>query len=1008
LTVGRQQRRDAYDSRSGLEWMDADLPEKASDDDLDWLPPPPWRLPPAPPPALGWRQQVDQIAATMRSTTTPWPEGKQIHYVISASDAMGDRTLALDVGCRQRKKNGEWRWLTSFRLSAFDVERLPDSTDRQILATLSGSASGYGGYGYPRATYPASPFITHHVPASVLPSLLPLVVGTGRASVRAGRGSDPVLSPVAWDDGEPWQFRLSIRAGESRRYFVTGVLVRGEERLDLAAPLLVLAGGIVVFPDRVARLDDGGAFAWIAHLRRSGALRVPASQVMQFVGDLFRLPRVPRHELPATLAYETHQPTPKPQLRVHRGPREWPPDLFRADLAFDYDGLVVVADRPERAVFEPERRRLVLRSEEPERAARERALALGLRERSLLAVHGSTRTLAVSARNLPRVARVLLDEGWHVEAEGRLYRQPRAFNMSVTTGIDWFELHGTVEFDDTEAALPALLSALRRNEGMVRLGDGSYGLLPEDWLRRYAPLAGLGTPHDDHVRFGRTQVGLLDALLAAQPEITADALFARARDELRRFEGVEPVDPPATFAGTLRDYQSDGLGWLHFLRRFGFGGCLADDMGLGKTVMVLALLESRRTEGHEKPSLVVVPRSLVFNWKQEAARFAPSLSVLDYTGADRRPARERFADHDVIVTTYGMLRRDAVHLKDVEFDYVVLDEAQAIKNAETDAAKAARLLRGDHRLALSGTPVENHLGELWSLCEFLNPGMLGASGALGLDGAAGRDPDEATRALLARALRPFILRRTKAQVAPELPPRTEQTVYCELEPLQRRLYDELRDHYRRSLLGRIDRDGIARSAIVILEALLRLRQAACHPGLIDQRRTAEPAGKLDVLLPRLREVLEEGHKALVFSQFTSFLAIVRDRLDRERVRYEYLDGATRDRQARVERFQKDADALLFLVSLKAGGLGLNLTAAEHVFLLDPWWNPAVEAQAIDRAHRIGQTRHVLALRLIARDTVEERILALQARKRDLADAIINEQNSLIRSLTREDLELLLS
>jgi SNF2 family DNA or RNA helicase len=286
--------------------------------------------------------------------------------------------------------------------------------------------------------------------------------------------------------------------------------------------------------------------------------------------------------------------------------------------------------------------------------------------------------------------------------------------------------------------------------------------------------------------------------------------------------------------------------------------------------------------------------------------------------------------------------------------------------------------------------------------------MLGASGALGLDGAAGRDPDETTRTLLARALRPFILRRTKAQVAPELPPRTEQTVHCELEPLQRRLYDELRDHYRRSLLGRIERDGIARSAIVILEALLRLRQAACHPGLIDPRRTAEPAGKLDVLLPRLREVRAEGHKALVFSQFTSFLAIVRDRLDRERIGYEYLDGATRDRQARVERFQEDPDARLFLISLKAGGLGLNLTAAEHVFLLDPWWNPAVEAQAIDRAHRIGQSRHVLALRLIARDTVEERILALQARKRDLADAIINEQNSLIRSLTREDLELLLS
>jgi SNF2 family DNA or RNA helicase len=361
-----------------------------------------------------------------------------------------------------------------------------------------------------------------------------------------------------------------------------------------------------------------------------------------------------------------------------------------------------------------------------------------------------------------------------------------------------------------------------------------------------------------------------------------------------------------------------------------------------------------------------------------------------------------------VITTYGTLRRDALYVKDAEFDYVILDEAQAIKNAATESAKAARLLRGEHRLALSGTPVENHLGELWSLFEFLNPGLLGAASVFRLDGAPARNPDEQTRALLGRALRPFILRRTKAQVATELPPKVEQTVYCELEPAQRVQYDELRDHYRRSLLGRIERDGMNRAKIMILEALLRLRQAACHPGLIDRARVGEPSGKLDVLLPRLAEVLDEGHKALVFSQFTSMLAIVRRRLERMGIRYEYLDGATRDRAARVERFQTDADCGLFLVSLKAGGLGLNLTAAEYIFLLDPWWNPAAEAQAIDRAHRIGQTRQVFAFRLIARDTVEEKILALQDTKRQLADAIINVDNSLIRTLSRDDLELLLS
>jgi SNF2 family DNA or RNA helicase len=433
-------------------------------------------------------------------------------------------------------------------------------------------------------------------------------------------------------------------------------------------------------------------------------------------------------------------------------------------------------------------------------------------------------------------------------------------------------------------------------------------------------------------------------------------------------------------------------------------------MGVGKTAQVLALLETRReqraTGESVRPSLVVVPRSLVFNWKEEAARFTPQLKILDHTGLGR--SDEGFGECDVILTTYGTLRRDAAMMKDVEFDYIVLDEAQSIKNATTENAKAVRLLRGAHRLALSGTPVENHLGELWSLFEFLNPGMLGAASVFKLAGNAARNPDDETRRLLAHALRPFILRRTKEQVARELPEKTEQTIYCEMEPEQRKLYNELRQHYRNALLKRIETDGLAKSKMMVLEALLRLRQAACHPGLIDGKRAEEPSAKLDTLLEQLREVMDEGHKALVFSQFTSLLSIVRERLDQDGVNYEYLDGSTRDRQSPVERFQNDPDCRLFLVSLKAGGLGLNLTAAEYVFLLDPWWNPAVEAQAIDRAHRIGQTRQVFAYRLIARDTVEEKVLELQKTKRDLAAAIIGADNSLIRNLKREDLELLLS
>jgi SNF2 family DNA or RNA helicase len=441
----------------------------------------------------------------------------------------------------------------------------------------------------------------------------------------------------------------------------------------------------------------------------------------------------------------------------------------------------------------------------------------------------------------------------------------------------------------------------------------------------------------------------------------------------------------------------------------GLGGCLADDMGLGKTIQVLAMLVRRQTViaaagVARRPTLVVVPKSLVFNWIEEARKFAPGLRVVNHTGNARLDTADNLADSDIVITTYGTLRRDIVRHREIEFDYVVLDEAQSIKNAASQAAKACRLLRARHRLALTGTPVENHIGELWSIFEFLNPGQLGSASRLRRFLADGRGSTE----VVARAVRPYLLRRTKAQVLSDLPEKTEQTLFVELGEAQRKAYDDLREHYRQELSGRIGRMGMGRSRIAVLEALLRLRQTACHPGLVDPARGDEPGAKLETLLEQLDEVLAEGHKVLVFSQFTSFLAILRRQLDARGVTYEYLDGRTTDRQARVVRFQEDPDCRLFLVSLKAGGQGLNLTAADYIYILDPWWNPAVEAQAVDRAHRIGQTRRVFAYRLIARDTVEEKIVALQDRKRELAESIVRADESMIASLTAEDVELLLS
>ncbi len=715
-------------------------------------------------------------------------------------------------------------------------------------------------------------------------------------------------------------------------------------------------------------------------------------------------------QLPEPLRYEVVSVTPRPRIRMARvsrpqghGTRE----ELDAAIEFEYGGTVIPA-RPEESGYDPERRRIVRRQATAEREALQQLESLGFHRPWYFDAKAGT--LAIAVEKFPAAVRTLVDEGWHVEAEGRMFRAAKSLEMQVKSGVDWFELHGRVDFGDgRSAAIADLLAALRRGDATVILDDGTRGMVPEEWLRRYARIAAFGESKDDHVRFRSAQAALLDALLEAQPAVRIDEAFARARAELTQFSGIRPLDPPPSFHGKLREYQCEALGWFAFLRRFGFGGCLADDMGLGKTVMVLALLEARRVSPEKdrpRTSVAVVPRSLVYNWIGEAGRFAPELKFLDYTGDARASAKVE--DFDVLLTTYGTLRRDAARLAEHEFDYVILDEAQAIKNPTTASAKAARLLRGRHRLALSGTPIENHLGELWSLFEFLNAGFLGPVAAFGKAMSPAGRPERLDLELVARALRPFILRRTKEQVAPELPEKVEQTILCDLEAPQRRFYDDLRRHYRQTLLTSVATKGLARSKMQVLEALLRLRQAAAHVGLVDPARAGEPSAKFDVLLSRLREIADEGHKALVFSQFTTLLGLLRGRLADEQITFEYLDGRTRDRAERVARFETDRACPVFLISLKAGGVGLNLTAADYVFLLDPWWNPAVEAQAIDRAHRIGQTRHVFAYRLIARDTVEEKIAELQTSKKQLADALLDPDAGLLRTLQPEDLEWLLS
>lgn len=843
---------------------------------------------------------------------------------------------------------------------------------------------------------------------------------TGRCVLR--RSLNEPLAPLTWDD-HPWDFAVCDQThGDGQEILLRGVLHKPGEQVPLSQMEVPFPGGITIVKNCVCELRVGEAVEWFDLFLQCDNLRVPVDKKRSLTTAPLDMPRRPPL-LSTTQLWNTLEIKPRPSLCIRADP-SIKREFLRAELFFEYGEHRVADSAPGREILCRNDQTVIRRDTETENLAREKLRKCGMQVCRPRQSSNLENTWLLGQNQFSGVVCTLCESGWRVEADGKIVRPLQVARQSIRSGIDWLELRGDVGFEGTSIALPELLRSIQKGMNTVRLGDGTFGVLPEEWLARFRLFAELGIFAGDALRFERSKLSLLDALLSHVPETTWDAASAKARDELQTFKEIKPVDPPPSFAGTLRPYQRIGLGWLGFLERFGFGGCLADDMGLGKTIQGLAMLEAHRSSqsqslgapaaqntGHGQKccSIVVTPRSLVFNWKQEAARFTPKLRVFDYTGKRGTNESSIFGEYDVLLTTYGTLRRRIAFLKEAHFNYAILDEAQAIKNASTATSKAARLLRADHRLALSGTPIENHLGELWSLLEFLNPGMLGGASALKMGAKNGaKGVDESTRQLLAKALRPFILRRTKEQVAKDLPAMTEQTIYCDMEADQRRMYNELREHYRQSLLSHVQRAGINKSKIQILQALLRLRQAACHPGLIDKKRTAEPCAKLDVLLPRVKEVVDEGHKALVFSQFTSLLSIVKPPLDAQNVAYEYLDGKTRDRAVKVDRFQNDPACRLFLISLKAGGLGLNLTAADYVFLLDPWWNPAVESQAIARAHRIGQTRQVFAYRLIARDTVEEKILELQKSKRELSDSIIRADNGLIRTLKREDLELLLS
>ncbi|MEL6671324.1 MAG: DEAD/DEAH box helicase [Bacteroidota bacterium] len=571
---------------------------------------------------------------------------------------------------------------------------------------------------------------------------------------------------------------------------------------------------------------------------------------------------------------------------------------------------------------------------------------------------------------------------------------------------DWFDIQAVVVIGEFRIPFIKFRNHILRGQREYTLPDGSIAILPDEWFSDYRHLLEVSeTREDDILSIRKYQAPLLN--FPSQPSKTREKLV----DALKQVDEIPEIDPPQGLKAQLRNYQQAGFNWLYFMKENGMGAILADDMGLGKTLQTLSLLLKEQESGITTPTLVVLPTSLIHNWKNEAQKFTPALKIYIHTGVNRIKDPAIFQDYHLILTTYGIVRQDITYLQTFPFHYIVLDESQMIKNPESKTAKAIRKLISRHRLSLTGTPIENTVMDVWSQMAFLNPGLLGNESFFKrfYVGPIEKEHDVRRSAKLRRIIYPYILRRKKQQVEKQLPARIEKLHFCGMAEPQKDLYEETRSTYRNYLLELINQGAWKKNKLNILTGLQKLRQIAIHPQMIEpENYQLEDSGKYQEVKRLLRQILtKKRSKVLIFSQFVKMLQIIKSDLEKEGIPFAYLDGGTKDRQKQVDNFQEDQSLKVFLISLKAGGVGLNLTAADYVFILDPWWNPAVENQAIDRSHRIGQTRTVFYYKFITEESIEEKILKLQQRKSQLSDDIIQIEEDVYKSLNEVDLGVLL-
>ncbi len=938
-------------------------------------------------------------------TKLPWKETQD--FILVYELIIDKNEIKISAYEQYVKKDGSFGRIKKLSQRLISHPKLPNE-DRLIISFLSQLQSDtdlpFEKFLFPG--YSQDPYKDISLSKKDLSILLPLLAKTKRCIV-IGPDSNPVASPLLPGNSDNIKFEIASEIKNKDKIKLKGHIIVKDKKIDLNKIFLIeTSPAFFIYKHHLYKLSWPPS-SWLKNIIEKELPTIKKSELPKFIQkaasySLLEHLNISEELLPKKRDADTIIPNLILNMESENS--------LKASVFFIYNKEYKISLYDSRnEIFDEKNWQIINREIEQEEAFINDLINLGFSEidRGIFEIDINDAVDAID---------ILDKKGVILEAtDGKRIKTSSIKGFNISSGINWFELDGDITFGEEEVALPTIISAYKKGHRIIRLSSGEHGILPIKWIEKHKKLFELAKIKKDKtgkkkLEFPSTHALLIENLLEEAKELSLDENFKRIRKNLINFKGIKPKKAPSGFRGKLRPYQKDALGWFEFLRHMHLGGILADDMGLGKTIQVLALLEEINEKSKaQAPHLIVAPTSLVFNWQCEAEKFTPNLKFLVYVGAERKRLLNKLKNGQVLLTTYGILRRDISILKDIEFYYSILDESQYIKNPESQTAKASRLLKAKHRLCLTGTPIENHLGELWSQMEFLNPGMLGSK-----DKYMERFAKPASMGerevldTLKRIVAPVILRRTKEEVAKDLPDKIESIIRCTMTPNQEALYQKIRDHYRASILQAVEKKGLNKSKMMVLEGLLRLRQIANHPALIGEPDIE--SGKFTQLLDLLDETLDSGHKVLIFSQFTKMLKLIKDELAKKGVVFEYLDGRTPQakREERVKNFQRNSDIRAFLISLRAGGFGLNLTSADYVFIVDPWWNPAVELQAIDRTHRIGQTKKVVTYRLISKNSVEEKVLMLQKKKQEIVGSILSGSKDLLKSLTSKDLEILFS